>query len=80
MTLYLIIAVVLFVLELLYFRVAERGKIIDKPNERSSHSHPTDKGWGDNIHYWSSIIFMPEWSCLSIFVDRYGTLRDRELH
>ena len=46
MTLYLIIAVVLFVLEQIYFRVAERCMIIDKPNERSSHSHPTIRGGG----------------------------------
>ena len=35
---YGILAVVLLTLELLYFRFADRFNIIDKPNERSSHS------------------------------------------
>ncbi|HRO41289.1 MAG TPA: UDP-GlcNAc--UDP-phosphate GlcNAc-1-phosphate transferase [Flavipsychrobacter sp.] len=43
---YLLIAAILFVLELLYFRIAERFRIIDKPNERSSHKHPTIRGGG----------------------------------
>ena len=32
---YGIIAVVLFVLELVYFRIADKFNIIDKPNERA---------------------------------------------
>lgn len=43
---YFIVAVLLFGLELLYFRVAERFRIIDRPNERSSHAHPTIRGGG----------------------------------
>jgi len=43
---YLISFVVLLGLELLYFRIAERFQIIDKPNQRSSHSHPTIRGAG----------------------------------
>ena len=35
---YLIILVLLFLAELFYFRVADRCNIIDKPNERSSHT------------------------------------------
>ena len=46
MTLYLIIAVVLLLLELLYFKLADRFNIIDKPNERSSHSRVVLRGGG----------------------------------
>ena len=35
---YAIIAVLLLVAELIYFKIADRCNIIDKPNERSSHS------------------------------------------
>ncbi len=35
---YVIILVLLFLTELFYFRVADKFNIIDKPNERSSHS------------------------------------------
>ena len=35
---YRIIAVILVVAELIYFRIADKCNIIDKPNERSSHS------------------------------------------
>ena len=37
---------VLFVLELLYFRIADKFNIIDKPNERSSHSSIVLRGGG----------------------------------
>ncbi|HEY8935033.1 MAG TPA: glycosyltransferase family 4 protein [Cyclobacteriaceae bacterium] len=37
---------VLIVLELLYFKIADRFNIIDKPNQRSSHSIPTIRGGG----------------------------------
>ena len=36
----------LFLLELLYFKIADRYNIIDKPNERSSHSTITIRGGG----------------------------------
>jgi hypothetical protein len=35
---YLIIAAILVAAELIYFRIADRYNIIDKPNERSSHT------------------------------------------
>ena len=35
---YGIIFVILLVLELVYFEIADKFNIIDKPNERSSHS------------------------------------------
>ena len=43
---YGIIFVVLLVLELVYFKVADRFNIIDKPNERSSHSTIVLRGGG----------------------------------
>jgi len=43
---YGIIFVVLLALELVYFRVADRFNIIDKPNERSSHSTIVLRGGG----------------------------------
>ena len=43
---YGIIFVVLLVLELVYFKMADRFNIIDKPNERSSHSTIVLRGGG----------------------------------
>lgn len=43
---YVLIAVLLFAAELLYFFVADRFNIIDKPNERSSHSKIVLRGGG----------------------------------
>lgn len=42
----LIIAILLFALELIYFRIADKFNIIDKPNERSSHSTIVLRGGG----------------------------------
>lgn len=43
---YLIIAALLVAAELLYFRIADRFNIIDKPNARSSHSSIVLRGGG----------------------------------
>ena len=43
---YGIIAVLLFVAELAYFKIADKCNIIDKPNERSSHSTIVLRGGG----------------------------------
>jgi len=43
---YLIILVLLFFAELFYFRIADKCNIIDKPNERSSHTRITLRGGG----------------------------------
>ena len=45
-TTYLIIAVLLIVAELVYFKIADKCNIIDKPNERSSHSTIVLRGGG----------------------------------
>lgn len=47
---YLIILILLFVFILLYFKVADKYNIVDKPNERSSHSIITLRGGG--IIFW----------------------------
>ena len=43
---YLIIAAILVAAELMYFRIADRYNIIDKPNERSSHTTIVLRGGG----------------------------------
>lgn len=43
---YLISPVILLIALLIYFKVAEHFSIIDKPNERSSHSYLTIRGGG----------------------------------
>ena len=46
MTLLLFILVVLFILELVYFQIADHYDIIDRPNERSSHREVVLRGGG----------------------------------
>lgn len=46
MVVYLLIAVLLLVLELIYFKVANKCNIIDKPNLRSSHTSIVLRGGG----------------------------------
>lgn len=55
---YLIILVVLFILELLYFRVANKYNIIDKPNERSSHTQITLRGGGVVFYFGMLLYFL----------------------
>ena len=43
---YIIIAVLLLIAELVYFKIADKCNIIDKPNERSSHSKIVLRGGG----------------------------------
>lgn len=43
---YILILILLFVLEILYFRIADKFNIIDKPNLRSSHTKITLRGGG----------------------------------
>lgn len=53
---YLIIFIILFILELLYFKIADRYNIIDKPNERSSHTRITLRG-GGVIFYIGALLY-----------------------
>lgn len=43
---YTLVTVILVAAELLYFRIADRLNIIDKPDQRSSHTHITLRGGG----------------------------------
>ena len=53
---YLIILVLLFLVELFYFRIADKYNIIDKPNERSSHTRITLRG-GGIIFYLGALVY-----------------------
>ena len=44
--LYLLIFVLLLMAELIYFSLADKCNIIDKPNQRSSHSKEVLRGGG----------------------------------
>lgn len=54
--LYLILFFLLFLLEIFYFKIADKFNIIDKPNERSSHSVITLRG-GGVVFYFSILAF-----------------------
>lgn len=51
---YTILGIVLMIIMLLYFKVADRFNIIDKPNIRSSHTEITLRGGG--IIFWFSAL------------------------
>ncbi|WP_400262013.1 glycosyltransferase family 4 protein [Sphingobacterium sp. SG20118] len=53
---YIFTVILLFIVELFYFKIADRFNIIDKPNERSSHSIITLRG-GGIIFYIALLIF-----------------------
>ncbi|SEL80611.1 MraY family glycosyltransferase [Parapedobacter koreensis] len=54
------IAVLLFAAMLVYFRIADRYNIIDKPNERSSHTQVTIRGGG--IVFYLGVLAWFIWS------------------
>ena len=53
---YTILGILLMILMLLYFKVADRFNIIDKPNQRSSHTEITLRG-GGIIFWFSALIY-----------------------
>lgn len=53
---YVIITLLLLAIEILYFRIANRFNIIDRPNERSSHSRITLRG-GGIIFYFGALVY-----------------------
>lgn len=53
---YLVLFILLFVLELLYFKIADKYNIIDKPNLRSSHTSITLRG-GGIIFYFGALAY-----------------------
>ena len=59
---YFVAFVLLFVLELAYFKIADYYNIIDKPNERSSHTKITLRGGGIIFYVGALLYFI--WSGL----------------
>jgi len=53
---YILLFTILFVVELSYFRIADHFNIIDKPNQRSSHTQITLRG-GGVIFYIGMLIY-----------------------
>ena len=68
---YAIIATVLLSLELVYFKIADKCNIIDKPNERSSHSTIVLRGGG--VIFAISILVWYGWQ---ILVESLGFLNE----
>ena len=52
----MIVLVLLFLAELFYFKIADKCNIIDKPNERSSHTKITLRG-GGIIFYFGAVVY-----------------------
>ena len=85
---YFIIFILLFVVEIVYFRIADKCNIIDKPNERSSHSTIVLRGGGIlfliNAWVWSAFFgFQYPWFLAGLtlvagvsFVDDIHSLPD----
>jgi len=85
---YLIIVAILVAAELLYFRIADRFNIIDKPNERSSHTKVVIRGGGIiftvGLWVWSAFFgFQYPWLLVAVtlaagisFVDDIHSLLD----
>lgn len=55
---YFAVFLVLFVLELIYFKIADRYNIIDKPNHRSAHTEITLRGGGVIFYVAAAIYFV----------------------
>ena len=53
---YVLVLVLLFLVELFYFKVADKCNIIDKPNKRSSHTRITLRG-GGIIFYFGALAY-----------------------
>lgn len=66
---YAVIGVVLLCLELLYFKVADKFNIIDKPNERSSHSSIVLRGGG--VIFSLSIV---AWAVMMVMQGNWNTV------
>ena len=57
---YILLIILLFLAELIYFKLANRFNIIDKPNERSSHSNVTLRGGGVIFYIGILLYFLLE--------------------
>lgn len=49
---FILVAIILFIIETVYFKIADHYNIIDKPNSRSSHTEITIRGGG--VIFWVS--------------------------
>lgn len=58
---YLLITAVLVLLELFYFKLADRYNIVDKPNHRSAHTEITLRGGGIIFWFAALLYFMQQW-------------------
>ncbi|MDR2221549.1 MAG: glycosyltransferase family 4 protein [Flavobacteriaceae bacterium] len=58
---YIIVLAILFIAELVYFKIADKYNIIDKPNERSSHTQITLRGGGVVFYFGALAYFI--YSC-----------------
>lgn len=88
MIIYFIAFILLFVAELVYFKIADKCNIIDKPNERSSHSTIVLRGGGIifliGVWIWSAFFgFQYPWFLLGLtlvagisFIDDIHSLPD----
>ena len=69
---YSVILILLLVLELVYFRVADRFNIIDKPNQRSSHSTIVLRGGGIvfllGVWIWAAFFGFPGGNAYPLFL------------
>lgn len=69
---YSVILIFLLILELLYFRIADRFNIIDKPNQRSSHSTIVLRGGGIifllGVWIWAAFFGFAEGSAYPLFL------------
>ena len=68
---YVIIFALLLVAELVYFNIADKFNIIDKPNERSSHSTIVLRGGG--IIFSLSMIV---WAVMMVFTGSSSSIKD----
>lgn len=64
---YIFVLIFLFVLQLVYFRMADRFNIIDKPNERSSHKQVTLRGGGVVFYFGVLTYFLSQGFCYPFF-------------
>lgn len=70
---YIILFLLLLALELIYFKVADKFNIIDKPNERSSHSTIVLRGggiiFGLSMLVWAGLMtFLGEWTTVQSYL------------
>ena len=61
---YIVIAIILLITELVYFKIADKCNIIDKPDERSSHSTIVLRGRG--VIFAISMIIWFIWQILGM--------------